>query len=283
MVKAKAKKSATSPVAKLKKPAKRVAVKAPVRKVKKTPKVLPVKARSAKVPAKVTKPVSSKKLAAKSTPVQAASKPAKVMKPVSSKKLAAKSTPVQAASKPVRGRKPKAIAEEIKPIAPKGRGKKGRGSSGNSGATAQAGNAAAAQPVVPVGLDVTEKVKELVRLAKEQGYLTYNDINDSLGDNTPTPDDLDEIYTKLHNLDVEIVDQAEVDVVKQPEPEEEEVKANVSAISEKVFLTWEKNPKAKGGKSAFIDSEVKKARDLHTLENKDKEQKSKFDRPPVAE
>ena len=224
MVKAKAKKSATSPVAKLKKPAKRVAVKAPVRKVKKTPKVLPVKARSAKVPAKVTKPVSSKKLAAKSTPVQAASKPAKVMKPVSSKKLAAKSTPVQAASKPVRGRKPKAIAEEIKPIAPKGRGKKGRGSSGNSGATAQAGNAAAAQPVVPVGLDVTEKVKELVRLAKEQGYLTYNDINDSLGDNTPTPDDLDEIYTKLHNLDVEIVDQAEVDVVKQPEPEEEEVK-----------------------------------------------------------
>ena len=65
--------------------------------------------------------------------------------------------------------------------------------------------------------------------------------------------------------------------------EEEEVKVNVSAISEKVFLTWEKNPKAKGGKSAFIDSEVKKARDLHTLENKDKEQKTKFDRPPVAE
>ena len=69
----------------------------------------------------------------------------------------------------------------------------------------------------------------------------------------------------------------------ETDSEEEEVKVNVSAISEKVFLTWEKNPKAKGGKAAFIDSEVKKARDLHTLENKDKEQKSKFDRPPVAE
>jgi len=72
--------------------------------------------------------------------------------------------------------------------------------------------------------DIAEKVKELVRLSKEQGYLTYNDINDALPDNIVNPDDLDEIYTQLHNLDVEIVDQAEVDVVKQPEAEEEENK-----------------------------------------------------------
>src|SRR5688500_10247432 len=76
------------------------------------------------------------------------------------------------------------------------------------------------QPV----FDIAEKVKELVRLSKEQGYLTYNDINDALPDNVVNPDDLDEIYTQLHNLDVEIVDQAEVDVVKQPEPEEEDNK-----------------------------------------------------------
>jgi RNA polymerase primary sigma factor len=72
--------------------------------------------------------------------------------------------------------------------------------------------------------DIGEKVKELVRLSKEQGYLTYNDINDALPDNIVNPDDLDEIYTQLHNLDVEIVDQAEVDVVKQPEQEEDENK-----------------------------------------------------------
>jgi RNA polymerase primary sigma factor len=74
------------------------------------------------------------------------------------------------------------------------------------------------------GFDIAEKVKELVRLSKEQGYLTYNDINDALPDNIVNPDDLDEIYTQLHNLDVEIVDQAEVDVVKQPEAEEDENK-----------------------------------------------------------
>ena len=33
------------------------------------------------------------------------------------------------------------------------------------------------------GVELTEKIKELLRLAQEQGYLTYNDINDALPDN----------------------------------------------------------------------------------------------------
>jgi RNA polymerase primary sigma factor len=70
--------------------------------------------------------------------------------------------------------------------------------------------------------DLTEKVKELVRLAQEQGYLTYDDINDALPDGIVTPDDVDEVYAKLAALEIEIVDQAEVDRVKQPEVEEEE-------------------------------------------------------------
>ena len=37
------------------------------------------------------------------------------------------------------------------------------------------------------GVDLTEKVKELVRLAQEQGYLTYNDINDALPDHVAIP------------------------------------------------------------------------------------------------
>ncbi len=72
------------------------------------------------------------------------------------------------------------------------------------------------------GLDLTEKVRELVRLAKEQGHLTYDDVNDALPDSIVTPEDLDLIYSKLNNLDIEIVDPAEVDRIKQPEPEEEE-------------------------------------------------------------
>ena len=86
------------------------------------------------------------------------------------------------------------------------------------------------------GIDLTEKIKELVRLAQEQGYLTYGDINDALPDNVVTPEDLDEIYIKLRNLDVEIVDQAEVDRVKQPEPEEEEDKSRLDILDDPVRM-----------------------------------------------
>src|SRR5689334_5450950 len=43
------------------------------------------------------------------------------------------------------------------------------------------------------GVELTEKVKELLRLAQEQGYLTYTDINDALPDNIVSADELDEI------------------------------------------------------------------------------------------
>src|SRR2546426_5668235 len=86
------------------------------------------------------------------------------------------------------------------------------------------------------GVDLTEKIKELLRLAQEQGYLTYNDINDALPDNIVTPEDLDEIYIKLRSLDVEIVDQAEVDRVKQPEPEEEEDKTRLDILDDPVRM-----------------------------------------------
>jgi len=94
------------------------------------------------------------------------------------------------------------------------------GANGSNGANGSTGTNGA--PGANGAFDINEKVKELVRLSKEQGYLTYNDINDALPENIISPDDLDEIYTQLHNLDVEIVDQAEVDVVKQPEQEEED-------------------------------------------------------------
>jgi RNA polymerase primary sigma factor len=86
------------------------------------------------------------------------------------------------------------------------------------------------------GLDLTEKIKELVRLAQEQGYLTYTDINDALPDAVISAEDLDEIYSKLRNLEVEIVDQAEVDRVRQPEPEEEEDKGRLDILDDPVRM-----------------------------------------------
>jgi RNA polymerase primary sigma factor len=84
--------------------------------------------------------------------------------------------------------------------------------------------------------NLTEKIKELVRLAQEQGYLTYADINEVFGDDAVQPDYLDEVYSKLRNLDVEIVDQAEVDRIKQAGLEEDEEKASQDFLDDPVRM-----------------------------------------------
>jgi RNA polymerase primary sigma factor len=84
--------------------------------------------------------------------------------------------------------------------------------------------------------DIAEKIKELVRLAQEQGYLTYSDITDALPEALITPEDLDDIYIKLRNLEVAIVDQAEVDRVKPTEHEEEDEKARLDILDDPVRM-----------------------------------------------
>ena len=84
--------------------------------------------------------------------------------------------------------------------------------------------------------EIAEKIKELVRLAQEQGYLTYNDVNEVLPESLISGEELDEVYVKLRNLEVEIVDQAEVDRVKQPEPDEEEDKSRLDILDDPVRM-----------------------------------------------
>jgi RNA polymerase primary sigma factor len=78
---------------------------------------------------------------------------------------------------------------------------------------------APATPASPA--DLAETIKTLLHLAHENGHVTYDDINDILPEGL-SPEDLDELYTKLRGLDVEIVDHAEVERAKPAEPEEEE-------------------------------------------------------------
>jgi RNA polymerase primary sigma factor len=71
------------------------------------------------------------------------------------------------------------------------------------------------------GADLTEKFRELLQLAQQQGYLTCDDIQEVMADMPVTPEDLHEIQTKLANLDIEIVDDAE-DGPEPAKPQEEE-------------------------------------------------------------
>jgi len=70
-------------------------------------------------------------------------------------------------------------------------------------------------------LNMTEIIKTLIEMAREQGHLTYDDINDVLPDGV-SPDDLDTLYTKLQGVGIEVTSHAEVEKAKPEEPEAEE-------------------------------------------------------------
>ena len=91
-------------------------------------------------------------------------------------------------------------------------------------------------PATATEADIAERIKELVRLAQEQGYLTHGDISEILGESPASPEELEEIYSKLRSLEIDIVDQAEVDRVKQPEPEEEEEKHRLDILDDPVRM-----------------------------------------------
>ena len=108
-------------------------------------------------------------------------------------------------------------------------------------------NGASAQPDLPATTEaipasatirndfIAEKIKELVQLAQEQGHLTFCDIQEVLPDGVASPEDLEEIHHKLHNLEIEIVDQAEVDRIRHPAPEEEE-KSRLDVLDDPVRM-----------------------------------------------
>ena len=69
--------------------------------------------------------------------------------------------------------------------------------------------------------NLTETIKALLHLARDQGHLTYDDINELLPDGV-WPNDLDALYAKLQDLGIEIVARVEIKKAKREEPEPEE-------------------------------------------------------------
>jgi RNA polymerase primary sigma factor len=68
--------------------------------------------------------------------------------------------------------------------------------------------------------DLAETIKSLLRLARDQGQLTYDDINELLPEGISS-DDLDTLYARLHNLGIKITADAEMEKAKPEEPESE--------------------------------------------------------------
>jgi len=97
--------------------------------------------------------------------------------------------------------------------------------------TAPAGAAAVAPigPDLPTGAaGINEKIRYLIRLSKEQGYLTFDDINDALPESVDNPEDIENVISILQNLEIDILDPDEVDSYKQRQEEAEEEESRSS-------------------------------------------------------
>ena len=91
-------------------------------------------------------------------------------------------------------------------------------------------------PVTAPTIDLAEKIKELVRLAKDQGQLTFEDVGEILTEELSTPANLDHIFAKLRELEIEVVDAAEVDRVKPVDKEEEEEEPRMDSLDDPVRM-----------------------------------------------
>ena len=221
-----AKKTTAKKTAK-KAPVKKVAAKkaAPAKKVvakKKAPaKKAPAKKVVAKKKAPAKKVVAKKKAPAKKAPAKkvvakkkAPAKKAPAKKVVAKKKAPAKKAPAKkvVAKKKVAKKKTvsaEEINKEIERAAPKKR-----------------------KLSVKAQEKLNERIRTLIRLSKEQSFLTYKDINKALPDSVNNPDEIENIISILQNLEVEILDDSEVEAYKarQEETEEKEVRTSQNDI-----------------------------------------------------
>ncbi len=62
--------------------------------------------------------------------------------------------------------------------------------------------------------EIQEKIRELIKLAKEQEYLTYDDIHEILPKDLVEPADVDAILDRLRQMEFDIIDASEVDRFK---------------------------------------------------------------------
>lgn len=69
---------------------------------------------------------------------------------------------------------------------------------------------------------IQEKVREFIRLAKEQGYLTFEDLEEHLPEGVHNPEHLDAIISQLRGVEIEIIEASDVDRVKEVRKEEDE-------------------------------------------------------------
>ena len=59
-----------------------------------------------------------------------------------------------------------------------------------------------------------EKLRELVKIAKDQGYLTFDDLNENLPESVNDPEEMEIVMNRLRAMEIDIIDASQVDNYK---------------------------------------------------------------------
>jgi RNA polymerase primary sigma factor len=92
-------------------------------------------------------------------------------------------------------------------------------------------------------IELQSRIRELIKLAKEQGYLTFDDLNEALPEGITDADELDLILTRLRRLEINIIEASEVDRYKdgkkdtdEESEEEDRTEAKVDILDDPVRM-----------------------------------------------
>ncbi len=92
-------------------------------------------------------------------------------------------------------------------------------------------------------IEIQARIRELIKLAKEQGYLTFDDLNEALPEGITDADELDLILTRLRRMEINIIEASEVDRYKdgkkdaeEEEEEEEKPEAKLDILDDPVRM-----------------------------------------------
>jgi len=207
-------KQATKPVPK----PKSASLKATGKPAQKTPAKAPVKAAPKKAAKKPAAPAKSAKAAPSSKPTQSKGVPSKsapkrALKTVQPKISASKAPAAKKESEKTPVSK---VSSSKAPVAPAPKKEKSAISLSISGLAPA--NAAEAQKLLQ------EKIRELLKLAKEQGYITFEDLDEHLPEGMNDPDTIDSILAQLRAVEIDIIDASEVDRVKEVKKDDDDDK-----------------------------------------------------------
>jgi RNA polymerase primary sigma factor len=152
---------------------------------------------------KASKKTSKKKVTTKKKVAKKKTTKKKVAKKTTKKKVAKKKVTKKAAKKKVTKKVSKKAAKKGKTkAAGKKTGKK-------KGSRAESGDEKATRE------ERTGKVRELIKLAEAQGYLTYDDVNENIPAGVINAEEVESYIVLLRGMDVEIVEATEVDKIKK--------------------------------------------------------------------